>query len=83
MTRASPKCCPACGSLAIIRLEDMDNCQRCGAKRKSMRKLHAANGRSDPEDRGYARMHTDGGGLGTSGSAYMKRRHLSGGVGGG
>jgi ribosomal protein L37AE/L43A len=39
----SPKVCPDCGSLAIIRLEDLDTCQRCGAKRKRMQALHAQN----------------------------------------
>jgi ribosomal protein S27AE len=37
----SPKVCPECGSVAIIRLEDEDNCKRCGAKRFRMSPLHS------------------------------------------
>jgi len=72
---SSPRCCPECGSIAIVRLEDMDNCTRCGKKQKRMKPLHF--GSSTPEQYGYAPMRTTVPGMIGSGVAYMKRKYKS------
>jgi hypothetical protein len=70
--KTSPRCCPECGSIAIIRLEDVDNCKRCGAKRKRMSPLY--HGVSDPTSRGYTAVYVPG----SSSPSYMKRPHKPG-----